>query len=545
LLSNRITVCQIELHILRFNSNGNAFGFGELKVNRGIAARSHSNGVGLHLDKQRCPHSPSAKVGVPNQTGNKLQVEIDYHGQGQDATSFARYYNSLAIYTFADGKNWRNTYSRSVVSAISLTANGITGAGAIVYRPPGYGVLFVSQQGQWLADADVVERLQQTVDSAGNPTGWLFFTANDEIETYDATGRLISIMTRAGTTQTLAYDALGRLSTVTDAFGRRMSFNYDASGNLVSMTSPDEEIYQYGYDASNRLVSVTYPDNTAREYLYNEPAYVADTSVNPNVLTGILDENNNRFAAFFYDAAGRAVSTLHYAAPGQSVDQYTVNYLNVGVSAVVSDPLGTQRSYGYANVVGVVKGSSVTQPCSGTGCSGTVSNAATYDSNGNLSRTTDFNGKSTCYAYDPNRNLETARVEGLLSTESCSTSLASPPNRPDVRAVAEVRNGSRTEIRATPDSRHCSAHSRPRLCQNPRPGAAVARRTQYRTFDAYREYTHGSSSAYFFRPTPSPAVSRPETSFRPCTSDHICRNRCAKGWLTWSVSTRCFRCSVR
>jgi YD repeat-containing protein len=47
-----------------------------------------------------------------------------------------------------------------------------------------------------------------------------------------------------------------------------------------------------------------------------------------------------------------------------------------------------------------------------------------------------------CYAYDLNRNLETARLEGALSSEDCATVLASPPNRPDVRKITTTWNAS-------------------------------------------------------------------------------------------------------
>ena len=277
------------------------------------------------------------------------------------------------------------------------------------------------------------------VDGVSNVTGWRYVAADDQVETYDAAGRLSSIATRDGSSQTLAYDARGRLSSVTDTYGRQLGFSYDAIDNLVGMTDASGGFYRYDYDVGNRFVSVTYPDDKVRRYVYNEPAYVAaGCSLKP--LTGIIDENSNRYAAFFYDTACRAVSTLHYSAPGQPVEQYTVNYLNLGVSSIVSDPMGTQRSFAFSTVLDVIKGASVSQPCSTVGCTGTVSNAAAYDANGNLSRTADFNNKIVCYAYDNARNLETARVEGILPAETCPAVLANPPNRPDVRKTVTTWN---------------------------------------------------------------------------------------------------------
>jgi YD repeat-containing protein len=56
----------------------------------------------------------------------------------------------------------------------------------------------------------------------------------------------------------------------------------------------------------------------------------------------------------------------------------------------------------------------------GSGCSASTS-AQTYDANGNVSSKDDFNGSRVCYANDLTRNLETARVEGLANTATCST----------------------------------------------------------------------------------------------------------------------------
>jgi YD repeat-containing protein len=64
-----------------------------------------------------------------------------------------------------------------------------------------------------------------------------------------------------------------------------------------------------------------------------------------------------------------------------------------------------------------------------------------YDANGNVGSRTDFKSKKICYAYDLTRNLETARAEGILSTETCSTVLATLPARADVRKVSTQWHG--------------------------------------------------------------------------------------------------------
>ena len=294
-----------------------------------------------------------------------------------------------------------------------------------------------------MGDSDVVGALVSVgPDANGNPTGWIYTNENDELEKYDASGRLISITNGAGLSQTLTYsdgtsgttggyvlDATGNVTTsvlpagflihVVDPAGRTLQYGYDAVGRVVKVTNPLGGTYLYTYSdaislAAN-LTSVTYPDGKIRTYLYGEAANVSAT---PNTgvsythaLTGIVDENGNRFASWTYDAAGRATSSEH-GAFGSGIDHvgmvYTAPDANGNSTTAVTDVMGVTRTYNFSTLLGVVKNTGITgQPCKG--CTA----AFTYDANGNVASRVDFNGNTTCYAYDQVRNLETVRVEGL------------------------------------------------------------------------------------------------------------------------------------
>ena len=67
-------------------------------------------------------------------------------------------------------------------------------------------------------------------------SGYTLTDFNDSVETYDSTGKLLSVATRAGVVQTMSYDSTGRLSGVTDSFGHRLSLSYDSQGRLLSVT---------------------------------------------------------------------------------------------------------------------------------------------------------------------------------------------------------------------------------------------------------------------------------------------------------------------
>ena len=84
------------------------------------------------------------------------------------------------------------------------------------------------------------------------------------------------------------------------------------------------------------------------------------------------------------------------------------------VLLAIVDPLSTESSVALQRVLGVAHSTGLTQP-SATG-TGTASTAITYDANGNVASSTDFNGNRTNYTYDLTRDLETQRVEGLTAS---------------------------------------------------------------------------------------------------------------------------------
>jgi RHS repeat-associated protein len=210
----------------------------------------------------------------------------------------------------------------------------------------------------------------------------------------------------------------GFLISLTHPSGRSLRFTYNVAGQLLTMTDPAHQVTRYGYDANNNLTSVIYPDNTTRTYLYNESTYTSGANL-PHALTGIIDENNVRYATFQYDTTGRAMATEHNG----GVEKYQVAYTGSPITkASVTDPIGTLRNYQFSRIAGVQRQTGTSQP-GGSGCSAAAS-AITYDTYGNVTRQTDFNGNSTCYSYDSSRNLETIRLEGLAPGKSCPSNLA-------------------------------------------------------------------------------------------------------------------------
>lgn len=346
---------------------------------------------------------PLSCIGNPvnTATGNKYAEEIDIVFSAD--LSFVRYYNSKNLSNNAQiGSGWSHSFQRSLF----VNPNTIA-----ITKPDGKVAYFRLINSVWVNQQMEGNTLIELADSNGNFVGWQFIGNDDTYESYDTSRKLKSITSRDGRTQVLNYDANGRLASVVNEVGRTLSFTYDGLSRIATMTDPTGGVYTYGYGTNGNLVSVTYPDGKTRTYHYNESAHTSGANL-PHALTGITDENGVRYAMYTYDTSGRAIVTEHAG----GADRHALNYVS-GSSTVVTDPLNSQYTHQFQTILGVAKSVGQSQPA-GSGCSA-ASSATTYDVNGNVISRADFNGNKTCYAYDLNRNLEIARVEGLSSGSSC------------------------------------------------------------------------------------------------------------------------------
>ncbi len=352
-------------------------------------------------------------------TGNKFQAETDYQGTSAGWLSFVRYYNSdpgaVPQHAYTPlGPHWLSTYSQRLVH------RQIDGAPYVLaHRPDGKTYYFKDLNGDYLSDPDVTSRLLPRHDGRGSFVGWRYINSRDNVETYDTTGRLTTISDRAGRAQTLEYalstadggdDNPETLDRVTGPFGRTLSFAYDTSGRLETLIDPGGGVYTYGYDAIGNLVSVSFPDDTpqnktddpTRTYRYEDPNF-------PAALTGIIDENGDRFASYGYDAQGRAVLSEHAGGAGRATLTYHANN-----TTTVTDGLGQASTFDFTVAQRVAKPASVNQPCAS--CNAPAS-SYTYDSQGFPASRTDFNGNLTTYVHN-DRGLEISRTAAAGTPEA-------------------------------------------------------------------------------------------------------------------------------
>jgi YD repeat-containing protein len=361
-------------------------------------------------------------------TGVKIQEEQDY--RSANGLRFVRNYNAFGAGKPENGgmtgigqmgEVWRSHIDKrlypGLVSAYTAAAMTLP-TGSLQYFTP--------------AGEEMLPGLSSNRGQLGSINNGYLYLSDFGVDQFDEAGKLVSTSTVSGwQTRIIHSDGstgayvvdrdgnptaqalpAGMAIRMEDPFGRAISFAYDAYLRLVKMTTPGGSEFLYAYDANHNLTSVRYPDGSIKHYHYGESQYTSGAQL-PNALTGITDENGVRYANYSYDAQGRAVGEV-YPAAGVNTNRYQLVFGTH--QTTVTDPLGTQRRYGFQTVLGVTRSTGTSQP-GGAGC-GASSSAQSFDANGNIASRTDFNGNVTTYSYDLVRNLETRRTQAAGKPEA-------------------------------------------------------------------------------------------------------------------------------
>lgn len=370
------------------------------------------------LDEQPDKH-PVARFSAPANESASYDVDSDACTEGWDDIKSSVWSGDLASATasFSTGNVCKissggNTVAYFPVRAVSgWTDYQAPSSIRTITRPDGGNYKFEQSGSDW------VNVLNPSVQLEESGSDWIFTDSNDTEETYNSAGQLVTIEKRTGQTETLEYDLTAAqggdddsatLDRVTGPFGHTITFAYDANGRLESITTPDGTV-QYEYDSKNNLVTVTYPDDTSRAYLYEDEDL-------PTHLTGIEDENDDLYASWSYDDAGRATHSEH----GTNTEEVDFTY-NANGTTTIDLGSGASRTYTFTTEQGQRKISDLSgDVCSS--CSGGDIDSRTYDSNGFLDEATDWNGNVTKTERNSVGLTETL-TEGYGSTEERETSI--------------------------------------------------------------------------------------------------------------------------
>lgn len=334
------------------------------------------------------------------------------------------------------GVTWASSYHRRLL---------VNGGGLFVTPDRGDGRMIAFPQEAGSAVRDTVEML---------PTSGKNFryydNADGSIENYGdgaltpgllktrqlADGSLYILSYSDDVTPTSIAPGPDHLIKVTDSSGRAVLMRYDAAGRPATIIGADGLSTLLEYTAAGYLAKITGPDGKSTQFLYERGDL-------PWALTGIVNENGTRTSTFGYDSKGRANSTQRAGGVDSRQVTWTTPPSFSTVTTITRDSFGTVYRDHFANsaqsvsvtdangnvsvrTTKVVNGVNVMATQSlpaGAGCYASTI-AADHDSRGNVLSRDDANGTRSCYAYEPTRNVQTNRVEGLAPATACAGVLA-------------------------------------------------------------------------------------------------------------------------
>ncbi|MED5596113.1 RHS repeat-associated core domain-containing protein [Janthinobacterium sp. P210006] len=262
-----------------------------------------------------------------------------------------------AMVTDASGKQFTHRYKRDVGEE-----------GSYIYTPGG---------------SDTVGELQYTSD------GWTLFKGK-LIYSYDTGGRILSIVNLAGVGIFYEYNGVNRVSKISNHIGQNIQFTYGSNGLVATVRDSADSQWSYEYSASGLLAKVTSPGNSPdiRQYHYE--------NADPALLTGI-SINGERYSTYSYYPDKRVQQSR--LAGGEEVDTFVYD----ASGTTITTAKGDVTRHGFSNINGELKNTSISRAGSTT-CSAAAA-ASSYDANGYLSTTTDWNGVVTSYSYSVDGKL--------------------------------------------------------------------------------------------------------------------------------------------
>jgi RHS repeat-associated protein len=358
---------------------------------------------------EKCP-----RCGGPIDLASGLvEVEAtDFSIPGRLPLVLSRHYRTLDPTVGPFGVGWRHNYE-FFVRAVSTDM-------ALLITPDNLRPRFAKQPDGSFLNTDYIRfrasRLTRNPDNT-----WTLRFKDGITWTFNSSGWLIAQRDRNGNQITITRDGQNRVSRLTDPAGRSLTFSYSGSDLTVrQVTDPIGRTVQYTYDAEQRLILVTDPLGQVIRYIYDLAGR----------LESITDPRGNVTERNTYDSAGRVIQQVQ--ADGGT---FQISYQVVGgtiVQATEIDPNGNRRVYRFGpglllvEIVDSLGQANRTPRAPGTNLIESRTDALgritryTYDSNGNVTSTTDPLGIVQTSVYDPTFNQILTSTDALGRVTSYS-----------------------------------------------------------------------------------------------------------------------------
>ncbi|MDM4770224.1 LysM peptidoglycan-binding domain-containing protein [Solimonas sp. SE-A11] len=436
-------------------------------------------------------------------TGNLiLQSQDDYLAAlGLDAAAI-RTYNSRGLMSDDNADNWQLSFYRRLIDLPAGSAQTpITREGA-----DGHRASFTYNSGNWVGFDGVTRAgYWSSTDGSGShdilykksATEWVYEdTTNGLIETYDASGRIVSQKNRDGQGLTYAYSGSSNLITqITDADGKITYLEYTGTQlKQVSMAAAGGSVstaavrVRYFYDTAGRLSQVKVDLTNVNNRTEDASTYITNYEYFENTkLVSRVSQSDGSELKIGYILVGNEyrVGSLQQLYDNSGTPAYRSTYVDYDVvnrRTTVTDPMGRVTSYVFdtknrlveiatpQTSSGVRAATSYTYDAQDNITEVVTTTAAgqflrvrhTYDARGNLTETRDQDGNTARRSYNTADQLLT---ETVYLTQAADNFATGEPAAPQVtRYVYDAEQHLRfvisAEGRVTENQYFDNAHAR-------------------------------------------------------------------------------------
>ena len=368
------------------------------------------NNPAITADTPACGEFDGDPVDCNSGNLTETVTDLSVPGRGR-ALNLTRTYNSQDAASGGSGMfgaGWSSTYGEF----LTIGQDG----SVVVHQAGGATVTFTPSKTGYTAPSYV------TAKFAKNKNGTYTFTRkNQQSDTFDKNGRLISQTDRNGFVTTLAYDSNG-LATVTDPAGRQLVFTTASNGLVSKVTDPFGRTVSYAYDSSGNLINVTDAGGHITSFSYPSNHLLATTTDPLGGQTSTLYDSSNRVVSQT-DQLGNTTTFSYSTAHGTNTSTVTDPNSNVSLHTFSSGLLiSLTAGYGTGQAATWIYGyDSNLNRISVTDANGNIWKSA-YDSKGNQIQKTDPLGNTVITTYtslnDPAKITDQLGVTTTLTYSS-------------------------------------------------------------------------------------------------------------------------------
>ena len=177
-----------------------------------------------------------------------------------------------------------------------------------------------------------------------------------EQRSYDAFGRVVSIIDSRASESTYEYDRLGRQITVTDALLNSSSMTYDAFSRVLTSTDRNGATTQYAYDDGDLSMTVLTPELVEIVTIHNRHGQTLRVTQAGHIVQSRFDDNGNLLETFDnlgssgttdYDRANRAIQMTSASGAITTLDYDAANRVLTRTLTSVDDGIELVTEYVY------------------------------------------------------------------------------------------------------------------------------------------------------------------------------------------------------